>query len=387
MKNSNNDITFLAETNYRNNKKLFGIKQNDRLLHTYIIGKTGTGKTNLLQTQIFQDICSDKGCAVFDVHGDLIAGIWKRLSKERIKDVINLNIPNTSQHFKFNPFLKVPHEKRALVASGILDTLSKLWSSAWGLKLEHILRYVLLTLLDQNEAYMSDITKLLENESYRNECLKNVINEDIKRFWDKEFKNYTKADLLPIYNKVGAFMVYPAVKRLLITNPNEISFRDILDNRKILLINISKGALGNNVSEILGALLLNSLSFSAFTRIDIPEQRREPFMIYLDEFQNYTTLTLVNMLSELRKFKIGMIMAHQYLNQLSQDIQDAVLGNVGTLITFRLGMSDAKYFAAEYEPVFTAQNIANLPNYEIYLKLMIDGVPSKSFSARTVKWE
>lgn len=253
--------------------------------------------------------------------------------------------------------------------------------------LEHILRYILLTLLDQDEANISDVIKILENESYRNECLKNVVNEDIKRFWDKEFKNYTKADLLPIYNKVGAFMVYPAVKRLLITNPNEISFRDILDNRKILLINISKGALGNNVSEILGALLLNSLSFSAFTRIDTPEQRREPFMIYLDEFQNYTTLTLVNMLSELRKFKIGMIMAHQYLNQLSQDIQDAVLGNVGTLITFRLGMRDAKYFAAEYEPVFTAQNIANLPNYEIYLKLMIDGVPSKAFSARTVKWE
>ncbi|GAB3430734.1 type IV secretory system conjugative DNA transfer family protein [Niabella aquatica] len=387
MKNSNNDLTFLAETNYRNNRKLFGIKQKDRLLHTYIIGKTGTGKTNLLQTQILQDICSDKGCSVFDVHGDLIAGIWKRLPNDRIKDVIYLNIPNTSQSYKFNPFLKVPYEKRALVAGGILDTLSKLWSSAWGLKLEHILRYILLTLLDQQEANISDVIKLLDNQEFREECIKNVVSGDIKRFWLTEFKNYTKADLLPIYNKIGAFMVYPAVKRLLIENTTEISFRDILDNRKILLINISKGALGDNVSEILGALLLNSLSFSAFTRIDTLEEKREPFMVYLDEFQEYTSPVLLNMLSELRKFKIGMIVAHQYLDQLSKEIQNAVLGNAGTLITFRLGMNDAKYFATEYEPIFTAQNIANLPNYEIYLKLMIDGTPSKAFSAKTVKWE
>jgi len=379
-------IIYFAETNYRNSKDVFGIMQHDRLMHTYIIGKTGTGKTNLLRTQILQDLQMNNGCCVIDAHGDLIENIYKNIPTERIRDVIYLDIPNPNHNFKFNPIIKAPYEKRALIASLTLDVLEKMWKSAWGTKLEHILRYCLLTLLDQNEANFSDIVRLLEDEKYRNECVLNVKNEDIRRFWVKEFKQYTKVDLQPIYNKIGAFMVYPTVRRLLVTNTNDISLREILDNRKILLINLAKGALGEDVTNILGALILNSISFSAFTRIDIKESERIPFFVYVDEFQNYTTLSLINMLSELRKFKVGMILAHQYMNQLEDKIKEAVLGNIGTIITFRLGAHDANYFAKEYFPVFDVLDIINLPNYEIYLKLMINGIPSRPFSAKTIKW-
>lgn len=386
MNYSRNEITYFAETNHYSKRNIFGIKQEDRLLHTYIIGKTGTGKTNLLQTHIIQDINFGRGFCLLDIHGDLIQKIFSNIPKRREQDVIYLDITNPDHNFKFNPFIKVPYEKRPLIASGILDVFEKLWKSAWGLKLEHILRYILLTLLDQEQADISDIIKILDDEGYRDKCVKNIVSEDIKRFWQKEFKNYSKGDLLPIYNKVGAFLVYPAIKRLLIDNTNEISFRQIMDTRKILLINISKGILGENVSSILGSLILNSLSFSAFSRIDIHETNRVPFFVYLDEFQNYTTLSLVNMLSELRKFKLALIMAHQYLAQLSDEIRDAVLGNVGTVISFRLGVSDASYFSKEYYPVFDIVDIINLPNYEIYLKLMIDGTPSAPFSGKTIKW-
>lgn len=387
MSNLQHNLTYLAETNYYNRKVLFGINQEDRLSHTYIIGKTGTGKTNLLKTQIFQDINANRGCCIFDIHGDLIQEVHSAIPKNRLEDVIYLEITNPKQTFKFNPFVQVPYEKRPLVASGILEVLEKLWKSAWGLKLEHILRYVLLTLLDQDYADISDIIRIIENEEYRKSCIEKVQNEDIKRFWNKEFKNYSKGDFLPIYNKIGAFLVYPSISRLMIDNTEEISFRKIIDSRKILLINISKGALGENVSTILGSLILNSVSFAAFSRIDIPEGRRVPFFVYIDEFQNYTTLSLVNMLSELRKFKLGMIMAHQYLSQLSEEIREAVLGNVGTVITFRLGVSDAAYFAKEFYPVFDIQDIVNLPNYQVYLKLMLDGIPSQPFSATTIKWQ
>lgn len=383
---SKNKITYFAETNRYSKRVIFGIKQEDRLLHTYIIGKTGTGKTNLLQTHIIQDINYGRGFCLIDIHGDLIKSIFSNIPKFREKDVIYLDITDENHNFKFNPFIKVPYEKRPLIASGILDVFEKLWKSAWGLKLEHILRYILLTLLDQEEANISDIIRILEDEGYRDECVKNVVNDDIKRFWQNEFKHYSKGDLLPIYNKVGAFLIYPAIKRLLIDNTNEISFREIMDNQKILLINISKGILGENVSSILGSLILNSLSFSAFSRIDIPETNRVPFFVYLDEFQNYTTLSLVNMLSELRKFKLSLIMAHQYLAQLSDEIRDAVLGNVGTIISFRLGVSDAAYFAKEFYPVFDMIHFVNLSNYEICLKLMIDGMPCRPFSAKTINW-
>jgi len=388
----NKEISYFAKTNFRNNKRLFGIKQEDRAYHTYIIGKTGAGKTNLLKTKIFQDIKFDRGLCLFDIHGDLIEEIQHLLPQRRKGDVVFLNIPDKDLLLGYNPLKRVSYEKRSLVASSILESFERLSSSkSWGAKLSHILRFILLTLLDQPKADFSDILRIMRDKEYRRKCLKNVINEDVKDFWTKEFYQYTKFDLVPIYNKIGGFLAHPAIKRVLVENKDTISLRKIMDDKKILLVNLSKGAIGSDSAYLLGSLLLSSFTSASFSRIDTLEENRVPFHLYLDEFQNYTNPSLVNMLSELRKFKVSLTLAHQYLDQLESDIKSAVLGNVGTIISFRLGAFDAQYMMKElfneYQPIFTIGDYVNLPNYHIYLKLMIDGKPSKPFSATTVQYQ
>jgi len=386
----NPEITYFAKTNFRNQRKLFGIKQEDRAYHTYVLGKTGTGKTNLLLTQILQDIQSNRGVCVFDVHGDLINTVTKHLPQHRLKDVVYLDIPNPNLSFGYNPLKRVSYEKRSLVASGILETFQKLWSGAWGVRLEHILRYILLTLLDQPKANFSDIPRIIHDASYRNKCVKNIVNNDVKQFWEKEFVKYSKADIVPLLNKIGAFLVHPAIKRILVENRDNVSLRRIMDERKILLVNLSKGIIGSDVAHILGSLLLTSMTSASFSRIDTPEEKRVPFHIFLDEFQNYTTPTLVNLLSEIRKMKVILTMGHQYFHQLEIDIRNAVIGNVGTIICFRLGAIDGAYMQKELykdrHPIIEVGDYVNLENYHIYLRLMINGKPNKPFSAVTIPY-
>lgn len=383
----NKTISYFAKTNFRDAGHVFGIYQKDRLLHTYILGKTGVGKTNLLTTLILQDIIHGRAVCVFDVHGDLINTILTHISKSREQDLIYLDIPNPNMKYRYNPLKRVSYEKRSLVASGILDTFKKLWKGAWGVKLEHILRYILLTLLDQEKANFTDIIKIIHDAEFREKCINNIVNEDVKRFWDKEFEKYTKTDIIPILNKVGAFLVHPAIKRFLIQNEKEISLRYAMDNNKIILVNLNKGYLGIDTSHIIGSLLLNSIMNASFSRIDTDEKNRKPIAIFLDEFQNYTTQSIASMLSELRKFKVSLVMAHQYLHQLDVDIRNAVLGNVGTIISFRTGQADAKYLEQIFTPEFIASDFTNLENYDIYLKLMINGKPSKGFSATCLHYK
>ncbi len=317
----------------------------------------------------------------FLMGGDLIKTLLKYIPFKRTKDLIYLDIPNPNMIYRYNPLRKVSYEKRSLVASGILDTFRKLWKGAWGVKLEHILHYILLTLLDQEKASFSDIPRIIHNLSYRERCMANIINEDVRSFWDNEFDRYTKNDLIPILNKVGAFLAHPSIKRFLIQNEKEISLRHIMDTHKILLVNLNKGSLGLDTSHIIGSLLLNSIMNASFSRIDIDENIRKPFALFLDEFQNYTTESIASMLSELRKFKVSLTLAHQYLHQLDADIRNAVLGNVGTIISFRVGQADANYLAQVFTPEFSSEDFTNMENYDIYLKLMINGKPSKGFSA------
>jgi type IV secretory pathway TraG/TraD family ATPase VirD4 len=383
----NINISYFAKSNFREDGKLFGIYQHDRLLHTYILGKTGVGKTNLLTTLILQDIFLDRGVVVFDVHGDLISTLLKYIPQHRIHELIYLDIPNPSLKYRYNPLKRVSYEKRSLVASGILDTFKKLWRGAWGVKLEHILRYIILTLLDQKTANFSDITRIVHNVHFRESCIANIVNDDVKRFWQYEFQKYSKSDLIPILNKVGAFVVHPAIKRFLIENKQEVSLRHALDTNKIVLVNLNKGSLGVDTSHIIGSLLLNAIMNASFSRIDTPEHKRKAVAVFLDEFQNYTTQSIASMLSELRKFKVSLVMAHQYLHQLDTDIRNAVLGNVGTIISFRTGHADAKYLEQVFTPEFQASDFTNLENYDIYLKLMINGKPSKAFSATCFHYE
>ena len=380
------DISYFAFSNFRTGSPLFGIWQDDRLFHSYIVGKTGAGKTNLLASHIVQDMWRGRGLCVLDIHGDLITNMLALVPEYRKSDLIYLDIPNPCMPYRYNPLKKVAYEKRSLVASGILECLKKLWSSAWGAKLEHILRYIILTLLDQDHATFSDVLRILSDRDFQKSCITKVINPHVKRFWQEEFGHYSSGSMLPLYNKVGAFIAHPSAKRLLIENQHDLSLRQCMDHGKILLVNLSKGAIGIDVAHLIASLLLNGIAHGSFSRIDTPEDQRRPFHLYLDEFHCYTTPTIAAMLSELRKFRVSLTLAHQYLRQLEPDIRHAVLGNVGTIICFRLGQHDALAMAHEFHPVVEASDFSNLENYDIYLKLMIQGKPSRPFSATTMSY-
>ena len=272
------------------------------------------------------------------------------------------------------------------MASGLLEAFKKLFGKeAWGVGMEHILRNCLLTLLDQKQTDIADILLLLNDKYFRNQCIKNVQNESVREFWTDEYAKYPpftrQAAIRPIQNKVGAFLSNPVTKRILVDNVQDVSFRLAMDTQKIVVINLSKGRIGDDASNLLGGLFLTAIGLSAFSRQDQPECERQPFFIYCDEFQNFTTLFLVNALSELRKYKIGLILANQYLMQLETEIRDAVLGNTGTLIVFRVGVADAIYLSKEFNGKFTVGDIIQLSNFNMYLRLMIDGVSSTGFSA------
>ena len=384
-----NHTTHFAHTNARHPYRTFGIKNYDRLSHTYIIGKTGAGKTTLLETMISQDIENGYGCALIDPHGDFVERIAANIPSHRQKDLIYLDVSDPDQPYGYNPLANVSPGNRPLVASGIMEVFKKMWGeAAWGVRMEHILRNALLALLDQPSAILPDIIRLITFKNYRLQVIRNIENKQVAKFWEFEFPKYSwkyQTDgIAPIQNKVGAFLADPRLYRILTRKDGGLRLRSIMDEGKILLVNLSKGKIGEDSSSLLGGLLVTSLGLAAFSRANIQEVTRHPYYIYIDEFQNFTTLALANMLSELRKFGVGMVLAHQYLHQLETDIRHAVLGNAGTLISFRLGAQDAGFIAHEFEPVFDRTDLLNLPNYNVYLKLMIDGTPTIPFSATTL---
>ncbi|EHK57092.1 type IV secretory system conjugative DNA transfer family protein, partial [Allomesorhizobium alhagi] len=375
MPNNSGTISLFAQTNAREPHRYFGIKQADRLSHMYIVGKTGVGKTTLIETLVMQDIEQGRGCALLDPHGDLVERIAARIPTHRKADAVYFNVPDPSQPYGYNPFVGVSYGMRPLVASGIMDIFKKMWGDAWGVRMEHILRNALLALLDQPSAAMPDILSMLVSKEFRWRILRNVQNEQVKQFWRREFPKYSfryMADgIAPIQNKVGAFLADPKLRRILTRQDGNLRLRRIMDEGRILLVNLSQGKIGADSSSLLGGLLVTSLGSAAFSRAYVEEASRLPFHVYIDEFQNFTTLALCNMLSELRKFGVGMVLAHQYLDQLDPAILHAVLGNAGTLIAFRLGAHDAEHIAREFEPVFDRLDLLPLPNHDIYLKLMI----------------
>lgn len=381
----NPDISYFAQVDFRDDYRVFGLLQKDRMFGTYLLGKTGSGKTNLIESLLYQDIENGRGLCLLDINGDLIQKVAMNIPEHRSKDVVYLNTADLNLDWGYNPLKKVAYPYRHLIASHIIETFQKLWSNqSWGIRLEFILRNILHCLLDQEEATFDDINRLLSDDVFRMRCIPNIVSVDVKRFWTHEFSKYSKSDILPVLNKVGSFLSSPIIRKILVENKKQLSLHKILNEQKILLVNLSKGMLGTDASHLLGSLLLNSISNAGFHRVTIPEKERKPFFVYIDEFHNYTTLSLVNMFSELRKFSIGFIVAHQYLNQLPVKIKEAVLGNIGTIICFRLSYQDAKYMAQEFYPVFTAHDFVSLENYHIYLRLMVEGKPCEAFSAITI---
>jgi type IV secretory pathway TraG/TraD family ATPase VirD4 len=381
-------VTYFGRTNARNDRRVFGIQQPDRLSHMYIIGKTGTGKSTLLERLILSDIEAGEGLVLVDPHGDLVERIVAQVPEHRKADVIFLDVPNSGQPYGYNPLKRVTPEKRPLAASGLLEVFEKMWPEAWGVRMEHIFRNALLALLEQPQATLPDILRLFTDKAFRKEVIRHIQNPQVREFWEHEFENYTdrmRADgIAPIQNKIGAFLANPTLYRILTAPEQPINIRRIMDESKILLVNLAKGQIGEDASSLLGGLLVTTIGLAAFSRQEIDAAARRPFYCYLDEFQNFTTLSMANMFSELRKYRVGMIVVHQYLFQLDPAVQNAVLGNTGTLISFRLGPKDASFIGLEFQEKFTPIDLMNLPNYRIYLKLMIDGTPSIPFSAETL---
>lgn len=386
-----NPISYFAQNNYRYRYPIFGIKRDDRLSHIYVIGKTGTGKTTLLETLVRQDIACGEGFALIDPHGDLVSRVAASVPAHRADDVVYLNVPDPSQPYGYNPLRRIHERRRPLAAAGLLEVFKKMWSDAWGVRMEHVLRNALLALLDQPKATMPDILRLVSEKPFRRQVIEHIANPQVKRFWKSEFQNYSyryRADsIAPIQNKVGAFLADPTLNRILTAPERPISFRALMDQGKILLVNLARGQLGEDTAALMGGLLVTTIGLAAFSRADQPEDQRRSFFLYVDEFQNFTTLSVATMASELRKYRVGTVWAHQYLYQLEHDVRHAVIGNAGTLISFRLGAHDAKFLATEFQPKFGTVDLVSLPNYHIYLKLMIDGAPSQPFSAVTMKPE
>ena len=384
---SENGIALFARTNHRDRRDVFGIKRADRRAHVLVIGKTGTGKSSLLKTLVCQDLARGDGCALFDPHGDLFREVVALLPEQRRSDVIRFDTTDPGLVVGFNPLAQVPEGRQVLAASAFLDVFRRQWEDSWGPRLEHILRNAILTLLDQPGATLADVLPLLSDKAYRRSLLFYVRNAQVREFWLKEYESYPynlrAAAIAPIQNKVGAFLTNPILHRIL-THPEPIDLRRIMDERKVLLVNLAKGYVGGDGAALLGALLVASIGWTAFGRADRSEDERPDFFVYLDEFHNFTTLTMTTMLSELRKYGVGFVLAHQYLGQLDRAVQDAIFGNVGTIIAFRVGYRDAEVLSKELFPVFDPEDLINLPNYSVYVKLMIDGIPSKPFSATTL---
>lgn len=383
-----NDVAIFAETDSRGKRQRFGIRLPDRRAHMYIIGKTGVGKSTLLETLIRHDINVGHGVALLDPHSDLVERILANIPKHRAKDLIYFDVTDTAYPLAFNPLQRVPKRHRSLAAAGMLSVFKHLWDDSWGPRLEHILRNALLALMDQPSATLADVLLLLSNKEFRGRAIKNIQSDQVRSFWKDEFESYPARlrveAIAPVQNKVGAFLADPIMNRILTQRESSFRLRDVMDQRKILLINLAKGRLGSDTTSLLGSLIVARFGLAAMSRADTSEHLRRDYFLYLDEFHNFMTLSLADMLSELRKYRLNLILAHQYTAQMIPPVLEAVIGNVGTLITFRIGGTDAQLLGPEFNPEIKASDFTRLPNYHIYLKLMIDGTVSEPFSATTL---
>ena len=384
----NSEVTYLGNTDFRDGRVSFGIKKEDRFSHVYVIGKTGVGKSTLLERMALQDLEAGHGFALVDPHGDLVERVADRIPPHRLPDVMYLNAADPAQPYGYNPLRQVRQDRIALAASGLLEVFKKMWPEAWGVRMEHILRNVLMALLEQPSANLHDILRVLSDRKYRRSIAQSLRNETVKNFLLKEFDGFSFAyrsdGIAPIQNKVGAFLADPLLDRILTAPKQDLHIRRIMDEGRVLLVNLAKGRIGEDSSSLLGGMLVTTIGLAGYSRAEIDVKDRREFFVYVDEFQSFTTLALANMLSEMRKYRLGFTVAHQYLHQLTPDIRHAVLGNAGTLISFRAGAEDAPYLAREFNGVFDQTDLIQLANHHIYLKLMIDGMPSPPFSAVTL---
>lgn len=386
MNDKNLDLTIFAETTFRNQHRKFGIKTDDRRRHMYVIGKTGMGKSTLLENMIIEDIRAGRGVVVVDPHGDTAEKIIQFIPDDRLEETIYFNPADTEHPIAFNILEQVDSHYKHLVASGLIGVFQKLWADSWGPRLEYILRNAILAVLDYPGSTLLSVTRMLSDKAFRKKVIENIQDPVVKAFWVKEFAGYADKfaaeAVAPIQNKVGQFLSSSLIRNIVGQSKSSINLREIMDEKKILILNLSKGRIGEDNAKLLGAMMITKLQLAAMSRVDIAEKERQDFYLYVDEFQNFATESFANILSEARKYRLNLIMGHQYIEQLSETVAAAVFGNVGTLAVFRVGAADAEVLVKEFSPTFTEEDLVNLPKYNMCLKLMIDGVASNPFSAR-----
>ncbi|MBN9483125.1 MAG: type IV secretion system DNA-binding domain-containing protein [Bacteroidetes bacterium] len=382
-------LTPIGITNFRSTNQPFGIKDKDRLAHIFCIGKTGVGKSTLLQNMAVSDINKGKGLCVIDPHGDVAEYLLKKIPEYRKQDLIYLDPADLDHTIAFNPLHGVHPNYHYLVASGLVSVFKKLFSDSWGYRMEYIMRFAFMTLLEYPDATLLDIQPLLTDTLQRDKILEYVKNEATINFWKNEFLKYPatlKAEAIaPILNKTGLFLTNIPLRNLVGQKTNSFRMQQVLDGSKILLCNLSKGKIGEDACTLLGSMIVTFIQLAALYRARIPQHTRKPFFLYIDESQTFVTTSFSDMLAECRKYGLGVFMANQFLDQLHEKIRAAIFGNCGTIISFRVGATDAEILAKEFYPVFEAIDLVHLPRYSTYLKLMINGTTSQPFSAITNK--
>jgi hypothetical protein len=383
------ELTIIGETNFRGHRQKFGIKTLDRRRHIYIIGKTGMGKSVLLENMIYSDVIQKKGVAVIDPHGDLADAVINSVPSHRTNDVVILDPSDISHPFAFNMLESgdEPH-RRNLIASGLLGVFKKMYAESWGPRLEHILRNCLLALAEYPNTSMMGIMRILVDDKYRKQIVEKITNPMVRSFWIDEFGKFndrlrTEA-ISPIQNKVGQFLSSPMIRNIVGQVKSTVNIRFMMDTGKIIVINLSKGKIGEDNSSLLGSMLITKFQLDAMSRADVAEKDRKDFYLYVDEFQNFATDAFATILSEARKYRLNLTMANQYIAQMPDEVRDAVFGNVGTSLCFQVGFDDAEYFSNQFSEEVLPNDIVSLPKYNCYTKLMIDGMPSKTFSLTTL---
>jgi len=387
----NNKTIYFAKYDYRGQGKTFGIKPNDRSRHVYVVGKTGMGKSTLLENMAVQDIRNGNGMAFIDPHGATAETLLSYVPEERIQDVIYFAPFDIDHPISFNVMEDVGYDKRHLVASGLMSAFKKIWQDAWSARMEYILTNTLLALLEYPDSTLIDVNKMLVDKVFRKKVVEYVQDPIVKAFWVEEFAGYTDRytqEATPaIQNKIGQFVSNPLIRNIIGQKTSSFDFRKVMDEKKILIMNLSKGRMGDVNTQLLGSMLVIKIYLAAMSRADLSPtevQKLPNFYFFVDEFQSFANETFADILSEARKYKLNLTIAHQYIEQMPEEVRDAVFGNVGTMIAFRVGAFDAEVLEKEFSPVFLAEDIVNLGFAQVYLKLMIDGLTSKPFSATTL---
>jgi hypothetical protein len=384
-------IVYFAETDARGKKIRFGIKAKDRSKHMYVIGKTGMGKSTLLENMAIQDIQNGEGMAFVDPHGSTAEKLLDYIPEERIKDVLYFAPFDMEYPIAFNVMEDVGYDKRHLVVSGLMSAFKKIWVDAWSGRMEYILSNTLLALLEYPDSTLLDVNRMYTNKAFRNRVVENITDPLVKSFWAEEFAGYTDRytqEATPaIQNKIGQFTSNPVIRNIIGQPNSTFDFREMMDGRKIFIANLSKGRVGETNADLLGSMLTTKIYLAAMSRADLPAQglaKLPSFYFYVDEFQSIANDSFADILSEARKYKLNLTIAHQYIEQMEENVRNAVFGNVGTTIAFRVGPFDAEVLETVFKPQFTASDLVNLSFAQIYLTLMIDGVGSRPFSATTL---